>query len=219
MKKPAKHPWDETPATSERILDAIARIAGVLRSGTWQFATSEGLNPTQVDIIDMLAARKDAVRLSWIAEQLGVSTASASDSVSSLTAKGLVEKARAPDDGRAIALRLTSDGHALVKKIAGATGFASEAIAQLSPAAQEQTFTSLLNLIGKLQQAEHFPDIRACVTCAHFMPDRHEDVLAPHHCALVDAPLRKEQLRLDCPEHQQTANNIIRNNWKKIEMK
>ncbi|MBI3731782.1 MAG: MarR family transcriptional regulator, partial [Burkholderiales bacterium] len=87
MKKPANHPWDETPATSERILDAIARIAGVLRSGTWQFATSEGLNPTQVDIIDMLAARKDGVRLSWIAEQMGVSTDSASDSVSSLTAK------------------------------------------------------------------------------------------------------------------------------------
>lgn len=219
MKKSATHPWDETPATSERVLDAIARIAGVLRSGTWQFATSEGLNPTQVDIIAMLASRKNGVRLSWIAEQLGVSTASASDSVSSLTLKGLVEKTRAQDDGRAIALKLTANGHTMVEKITGATSFANEAISQLTSAAQEQTFTNLLILIGRLQQAEHFPDIRACVTCSHFMPNKHDSTLAPHHCALVNAPLRREQLRLDCPEHHQAASNIIPNNWKKIEMR
>ncbi len=220
MKQLTPDPWSDTPATSERILDAIARIAGVLRSGTWQFATTEGLNPAQLDILDMLVSHKAGVRLSWIAQQLGVSTASASDSVSSLVQKGLLEKTKAADDGRAIALRLTNEGLIMAGKIAGATEFANNAIQQLSPAAQETTFTSLLNLIGKLQQSDRFPDIRACVTCTHFRPDYHTDnPAAPHHCALVNAPLRKEQLRLDCPEHQQATGNAIRSNWKRIEMR
>lgn len=219
MKKPHTDPWTETPATSERILDAIARIAAVLRSGTWQFATAEGLNPTQIDILEMLRSHKAGVRLSWIAEQLGVSTASASDSVSSLVQKGLLEKTRAVDDGRAVALRLTDQGLATAGKITGATGFASAAIAQMSPEAQETIFTNLLNLIGKLQQSDQFPEIRACVTCAHFRANHHADAIAPHHCSLVNAPLRKEQLRLDCPEHQQAIGSAIRSNWKKIEMR
>lgn len=216
MEKSYPDPWKETPATSERILDAIARIAGVLRSGTWEFATAEGLNPAQVNILEMLASRKSGVRLSWIAHQLGVSTASASDSASSLVQKGLLEKTRAIDDGRAIALRLTTQGQAMATKILGATGFASEAIQKMSPNAQETIFTGLLNIIGKLQQSNQFPEIRACVTCSHFRAYHYEDTETPHHCALVNAPLKKAQLRLDCPEHQQAPISIIKNNWEKI---
>jgi len=92
MKTKHTLPWHDTPAKSERIVSAITRISSVLRSGAWQFATTEGLNPTQVDILEALRSRGGGVRLSWIAQHLGVTAASASDSITSLTTKGLIEK-------------------------------------------------------------------------------------------------------------------------------
>jgi len=209
-------PWESTPATSERIVSAISRIAAVLRAGAWQFATSEGLNPTQVEILEMLLARSEGVRLSWIAEQLGVTNASASDSIASLHAKKLVKKGRAADDGRAVAVKLTAPGRTLAEKISGAREFAFEAVNQLPKQTQEALFTSLLALIGGLQKEERFPEIRACVTCRHFAPNAHANEAAPHHCRLVNAPLPKTLLRLDCPEHVQAEPIVVQKNWKHI---
>ncbi|WP_024302501.1 MarR family winged helix-turn-helix transcriptional regulator [Pseudogulbenkiania sp. MAI-1] len=209
--------WTSTPPTSERIVSAISRIAAVLRAGTWQFATSEGLNPTQVEIVEMLAARQEGVRVSWIAQQLGVTVASASDSIAALTAKGLVEKGRAPDDGRAVALRLTAPGRELADRIAGALGFAYEAVDGLPGATQEALYGSLLALIGRLQQAHRFPEIRACLTCKHFVAHVHQDTEAPHHCQLVNAPLPAALLRLDCPEHVPADPGAANRNWRQIE--
>jgi DNA-binding MarR family transcriptional regulator len=217
MKSSKQSPWSSTPATSERIVSAIGRIANVLRAGSWQFATAEGLNPSQVDILGILLSRDEGVRLSWIAQQMGVTTASASDSVAALVAKNLVEKGRAADDGRAIALRLTTDGKALATKIKDAMGFAFDAVNALPDAQQQAMFGGLLALIGQLQKSERFPEIRACVTCRYFAPHEHEDDSAPHHCRLVNAPLPATMLRLDCAEHQVAEPQIAALNWHKLE--
>jgi DNA-binding MarR family transcriptional regulator len=210
-------PWNATPAISERIVGAISRIGNVLRSGAWQFATAEGLNPTQVDILQILLSRDAGVRLSWMAQQIGVTTASASDSVASLVAKKLVKKGRALDDGRAIAISLTADGERMAKKINSAMSFAFEAVAELPDASQQALFKGLLETIGKLQQSERFPEIRACVTCQYFVANKYENAKAPHHCQLVDAPLPQILLRLDCEEHIAAGAATTTLNWKKLE--
>ncbi|CAH1904958.1 MarR family transcriptional regulator [Candidatus Nitrotoga sp. HW29] len=210
-------PWKDTPAKSERIVSAITRIASVLRSGAWQFATTEGLNPTQVDILEALRLRRAGVRLSWIAQHLGVTSASASDSITSLTAKGLIEKGRDSGDGRAVALRLTRAGQDLAARISNSVGFAHEAVADLPQPTQDALFESLLALIGKLQQSNRFPEIRACVTCKYFAANKHSDSKAPHHCMLIDTPLPINLLRLDCPEHDQAPLAVAVQNWRELE--
>ncbi|MGW8389753.1 MarR family winged helix-turn-helix transcriptional regulator [Pseudoduganella sp. HUAS MS19] len=202
--------------TSTRIISAISRIGSVLRSGMWEFATSENLNPAQAEILQLLHSRAQGVRLSWLARQLSISAASASDSVTALVAKGLVRKARALDDGRATDLHLTEDGRQVAQRIAGATGFADEAVAQLSLQAQEQLLGGLLQLIGQLQKTERFPELRACLSCTHFQPDRHQDATAPHHCGLVDAPLSVAMLRIDCPDHQPANPAQQVKNWQAL---
>lgn len=217
MKKNLASAWNSTPATSVRILSAISRIAAVLRTGAWQFATAEGLNPTQVDILEMLSSRAEGVRLSWIARQLGVTAASASDSVASLTAKGLVKKSRASNDGRAVALRLSSAGRALANRISQATDFALDAADRLPEPAQHELFAALLALIGNLQKSDHFPEIRVCVTCQHFVANAHPGEVAMHHCRLVNAPLPKGLLRLDCAEHVPADPAAVSANWRQLE--
>lgn len=202
--------------TSTRIISAISRIGSVLRSGMWEFATSENLNPAQAEILQLLYSRAQGVRLSWVARQLSISTASASDSVAALVAKGLVRKARALDDGRASDLHLTEDGRQVAQRIAGATSFADDAVARLSPHAQEQLLGGLLQVISQLQKTERFPELRACLSCKHFQPNRHTDASAPHHCGLVNAPLPVAMLRIDCPDHEPANPAQQVKNWQAL---
>lgn len=206
-------PWDGTPDISARIVTAISRIATVLRAGMWEVSTSEGLNPAQAEILQLLQYRTRGVRLSWLAKQLSISSASASDSVAALVAKDLVRKARAEDDGRATALYLTEEGERVAARLGHALAFADTAASNLPPAMQVQLLTGLFKLIAQLQKTERFPELRACLSCRHFEADKYPGAEAPHHCALVNAPLPISFLRLDCAEHEPTDPVSQRRNW------
>ena len=81
MDTKSKKPWQDTPDVSARIITSIGRIASVMRSGMWEFATAENLNPTQAEMLQLLQGRKQGVRLSWLASQLSISAASSSGSL------------------------------------------------------------------------------------------------------------------------------------------
>lgn len=206
-------PWDSTPDISARIVTSIGRIASVMRSGMWEFATAENLNPAQAEILQLLHARSSGVRISWLAAQLSISVASVSDSVSTLVTKGLVRKAKAADDGRATALFLTDPGAALAKRIGSAVSFADDAAAALPPTMQVELLTGLLKLIAQLHKTERFPELRACLSCSHFEPNKYPGQPAPHHCALVNAPLPISFIRIDCAEHAPADPATQQRNW------
>lgn len=206
-------PWDGTPDVSARIIVAISRLSTVLRAGIRDFATTENLNPTQAEILQLLAKRTRGVRLNWLANQLSVSPASASDSVATLVTKGLVRKDRAADDGRASALWLTDEGAAAAERLAGALNFADDAVAKLDNEVQEQLLVTLFKLIVQLKHRGRFPALRACPSCCFFETNVFPDSAAPHHCALVRAPLPIRFLRIDCAEHQPAESKVEDYNW------
>lgn len=206
-------PWDGTPDISARIVTAIGRIATVLRAGMWEVSTSEGLNPAQAEILQLLQHRSRGVRLSWLARQLAISAASASDSVAALVTKGLVRKAKAEDDGRATALHLTPEGAEVAARLGHALSFADTATSKLPPEQQTQILTGLFKLIAELQKTERFPELRACLSCRHFEANKYPGQAVPHHCALVNAPLPISFLRIDCAEHEPTDPLTQRRNW------
>jgi len=156
MDKNRETPWQDTPDVSTHIVAAVGRIASVMRSGMWEFATAEHLNPTQAEILHLLQEHPQGVRLSWLAVQLSISAASASDSVFSLANKGLIHKARARDDGRATTLSLTADGEMAATRIRKARAFADDAAASLPLAQQRKLLEGLDNLIVQLQKTERF---------------------------------------------------------------
>ena len=206
-------PWDGTPDISARIVVTLSRLASVLRAGMWDFVTAESLNPAQADILQLLRDRTAGVRLSWLAAQLSVSLASVSDSVSTLVSKGLVKKDRALDDRRASALWLTSEGALLAERLACALSFADDACARLERETQEQLLIGLFKLIAQLQKGERFPAMRACLSCRFFEANKFPGSPAPHHCALVKAPLPIAFLRIDCAEQQPADPVTERRNW------
>ena len=94
---------------ARRVAAGLARIGLVLRSRAWKGATPAGVTPTQAQALALLGDAPAGMRLSTLAQALGVSAPTASDMVGSLVAKGLARKKPGPDK-RSLALRLTPEG-------------------------------------------------------------------------------------------------------------
>lgn len=201
-----------TPIES-RIATGFARINTAMRAKAWSQAAASGLTPTQADILHLLASRNAPLRLSAIAEQLAITPATASDAVTALVNKDLVEKGRAPDDGRAIALKLTKAGARLAVTVADWSGFLGAAATTLSKEEQAQMLKLIVKMIRELQERGEIPINRMCASCKYFDPNAHDDPRAPHHCHFVNAPFGDRHLRLDCPEHEEAEKTIQLRNW------
>lgn len=217
MPSPPAASWSDTPATAERVVVLVERIASVLRAEAWRAAAAEGLTPTQAELLTLLAARAPGRRLGWLAQQLSITPATASDAVTTLVAKGWVKKSPAADDARAVALAPTRAGRALARRLAKSAGMVRAGAAALPASVQEQLLAGLLTWVGELQRNEAFPALRTCVTCEHFEPHAHPDAAAPHHCHLVGAALPATMLRVDCAEHQPAAPALQRQRWQALQ--
>lgn len=202
-------PFDDIGASIEaRIATGFARISTVMRSQAWGKSMAEGITPTQADIISLLRSRQASLRLTVIAEQLVISPATASDAVSALVAKGLVEKVRASDDGRAVALSLTRKGVKLAASIEEMEGSLFLVLKTLSSEEKNKLLTLIVKIIRGMQDRGDIPVMRMCLTCKYYEPHKKKDKQLVHYCNLVKAPFADYHVRLDCPEHESTEEGM-----------
>lgn len=188
---------------ADRTLVALSKIGLALRSEAWRETAPRGLNPTQAQVLVVLRQAPAAgLRLSQIADRLGVSAATVSASVSALERKGLVHKERAADDARALAVSLTPAGRAEAGEMAEWPDLLLGAVGVLDEAEEAVFLKALLKVIRQLQERGRISPARMCVTCRYFRPDVHDDPERPHHCAFVDAPFGDRNLRVDCGDHE-----------------
>lgn len=199
--------------TAKRVTHGLAKVGLVLKSRAWKGAGSERLTPTQGQIVALLHGYPAGLRLSAVADTLGVTAPTASDAVAALVSKGLVARGQAADHHRALALRLTPDGEAVAARIADWPDFLMRAVRTLSSQEQTVFLRGLVKMIRVLQEAGDIPVQRMCVTCLHFRPNVHADPLNPHHCAFVDAAFGDRHLRLDCGEHAQADAETRAEAW------
>ncbi|HEY8064005.1 MAG TPA: MarR family winged helix-turn-helix transcriptional regulator [Methylosinus sp.] len=206
-----------TPLT-RRLREGLDRIAAAMRADEWGVAEEAGLTPTQLHALTFIAGRGDAgLRLRAVAEHLGVTQPTATDSIAALARKGLVAKLPEAQDKRAVAIRVTPAGCDVVRAIGLAMTSAERALETLTPQEQQTLLALVIKTIRALQQAKAIPPQRLCVTCRHFRPYAHEDAELPHHCALVDAAFGGRHLRLDCPEHDAAPQPLLEEAWRAFE--
>jgi DNA-binding MarR family transcriptional regulator len=105
----SQQPAANPDAIAKRIASGLGRIALALKAKAWKGAADEGITPTQGEVLARLAEATSGMRLSDLAHQLGVSAPTASDAVSTLVDKALVEK-RSGEDKRSVTLKLTREG-------------------------------------------------------------------------------------------------------------
>lgn len=210
MKNPLEQ--DDLPL-SEKLVHALSRVQTAMRADSWEEFGTEGLNPTQGQILLLLAQRPSGLRLSEVASELAVSAPTVSDSVRVMVEKALVNKTRANDDGRAVLIRLTARGRRLVDRLDSVGGTVEAVLASLPESEQVQLYRTMFRIIRKLQASGKIPVGRMCMTCRYFRPHAHDDSERPHHCALVDAAFGDRTIRSDCPEHEAADPHLATKNW------
>lgn len=188
------------PQAEDQIAFALSRLAVLFRAAGWRTAREHGLTPTQAEILAHVA-RRGPSRGSAIAEALGITAATLSDSASTLVGKGLAARLPDAEDARASRLGLTGKGAHLAEDLPDAPPALAAALGDLPAGDIAATLRTLIRIIRALQEARAIPVQRMCVTCRHFRPHVHDDAARPHHCAFVDAAFGDAGLRLDCADH------------------
>jgi DNA-binding MarR family transcriptional regulator len=191
----------DTPTSTlpQNLAGALRRLAQLAHTSSWDQWAVQRLTPTQRKILELLVRRGESLSLSAVARELGVTAATACDSVSALENKGLVRKQRSTTDGRALALVLTEEGQRSATQLASLPDPLWGAFDALADDEQEQLYRLSIKMIRGLQEAGALPTSRMCVRCKFFDPFRYAAGSAtPHHCHRMGAPFAERQLRIDC---------------------
>jgi DNA-binding MarR family transcriptional regulator len=206
----------EFGAFPARVTAGLARIGMALRHEAWQRAGQQGLTPTQVQVLMLAASRPNGLRLRQVAEELAVTAATASDAVSALERKRLVERRPAAEDRRGVTIALTADGQEAVDRAAAWPDLLMDTVQTLTADEQAALLRILVKMVRQLQESGRIPIGRMCTGCRFFQPHVYRDQLRPHHCGFVGQPFGDPELQIDCGDHQPVAEEDAAALWEQF---
>ena len=98
-------------------VDAVVQLSFAVQGLLGEIAAEHELSITQLRLLAILRDREPAML--DLARHLNLEKSSVTGLIDRAQRRGLVERATAPHDGRAIHVRLTADGRRLTEEIAG----------------------------------------------------------------------------------------------------
>jgi len=200
----------------ERIAAALARIGGLARAHEARSARGEDLSPLQARILAVLL-RRSRLRVGELAAELLVTDATVSAAVSALEAKGLVLKESAPEEHRAVVVRLSRRGGAAARRAERWSGeLLLPVVAELDEADADALLGRLLQLVRAFERRGLLPSARMCLSCRYFRP-WHGRGKKPHRCELLREAIGEGELRLDCGEHEPAAPERLEEIWHELQ--
>ena len=174
----------------------IERITNLLRSEERKKYAAIGLQPVHIQVLEYIAScNRFSDTPAAVAEYLGLTKGTISQSIQVLERKNLVEKTQDQEDGRVVHLALTTDGSNLLTEIKPIDVFeqAQEAVAKSNFTTVEDALNGLLIELQKGNNAKSFG---VCHSCVNFMEiDNH------YHCNLTQQPLSQQDAKRICREH------------------
>jgi len=184
----------ETAGELLELVDALGRLLeGHRRAG----GLAEGLQPIHLRALAYLGrANRYSNTPGALAEWLGQTRGTVSQSLLLLEARGLVERTPDAGDGRVMRLALAKRGRSLLARLERDADWA-DAVAGLPVADASRAAGTLRALLAGLQRRRGHRTFGACVTCRHL---RHEPG-GKLRCGLTgDALLARDTQKL-CREH------------------
>jgi DNA-binding MarR family transcriptional regulator len=186
-----------------RIVATLERLSQVFRVRLREEARQHNLSPIQAQfLIYLLHHDVELRRVSQLAREFDLTQATVSDAVASLESKGFIQREQWPEDRRIVTLRLTSNGAKLATTLSNWADPVREHLKHFPPGERETVMRFLMELAGSMQRSGLITVARMCVTCRFFRRDIRPGKPSPHHCGLLDVPLGRPNLRVDCPEHE-----------------
>ena len=174
---------------TSRIRALLARLSRFDAADGWR----GDLNPAQRTALDYLSrANRFSRAPSRVAEYLGTTRGTASQTLKALMRKGYVEESPVVGDKRSIHYALTPAGRDVVQGKAGL----ETALEALSPRERAALGTGLEVLLAQVIAQNGARPFGLCRTCRHHLPGD-----TGGHCALLDAALTMRETYEICHEH------------------
>lgn len=175
---------------TDRLAALIERLARLDAAG----ARSDGLNPVQRAALGYLAAANRLSRSpSHVAEYLGTTRGTMSQTLLTLAERGHLEARPDPADRRAVRWDLTAQG----REAAGRAGPLARALSAQPGDAVQAAETALAHALATLIAANGGRSFGVCRTCRHHAAGPG----GGGHCRLLGLDLAPEEADLLCHEH------------------
>ncbi len=182
----------------------LEQLASLVRAQSWRTGDTPSLPPTQAAVIRMLDGAANGFKARRIAERLGISAASLSESLKALEAKGWIVRESDPEDRRAASIRLSKTGRALARQLC----HPGQGMGRLLQALDDQDVGALLRvtqlLVSEAQRHGLATGLRTCLGCRFFRPFS-GSASQPHFCDFIGRPFGDAELRADCAEQSPAA--------------
>ncbi len=176
-------------STPNHIRELITRLARLGASETW----GDDLNPAQMAALGYLSrANRFSRSPSHVADYLGTTRGTMSQTLKALVRKGYVAEQRSATDKRSISYGLTDDGRAFVAK----SDAFDNAIAALPAIEKAQLDGALSSVLMALIAENGGKVFGVCATCRH-----HKRVNAGLYCELLGVPLTPVDATHICQEY------------------
>ena len=179
-----------------KTLKLIERISTLLRSEERKKYAAIGLQPVHAQVLDYLSrcnAHSDTPVV--VAEYLGLTKGTASQSIQVLERKGYIAKSHDAEDGRVVHLTLTKTGEQLLIDMQP-----PDVLVQAEKAVASKGFSSMADalhaMLLALQKANNARSFGVCNTCVNFIEVDHH-----YQCAVTEMPLTWANAEKICREH------------------
>jgi len=177
--------------------DLVEALGRLLEGELRERAGAEGLQPIHVRALAFLGrANRYSNTPRGLAEWLGLTKGTVSQSLQLLHRRGLVERAPDPDDGRVVRMGLTARGRALLERCRRAPGWEG-AVGQLPAGRREEAAATLRALLLEMQRRRGRLTFGECRTCRHLVRGGE----GAFRCGLTAEPLRSSDTLRICREH------------------
>jgi DNA-binding MarR family transcriptional regulator len=171
----------------------LERIGAVVRAEARAAGMEHGLQPVQLQALSYVArCNRYSDTPASLAEYLGVTKGTASQTLGVLERQGLVAKRADAKDRRLVRLELTRAGRSVVERIVPPPSLRGMS------ASSKRLESVLEDLLRALQRANGGRAFGVCRTCRHFQRGREGD----HRCGLTEEPLSTDDSTRICREHE-----------------
>jgi DNA-binding MarR family transcriptional regulator len=186
---------ERDPDELRELVEALGRVLeGELR----ERAAAEGLQPVHLRALDFLdRANRYSNTPRALADFLGLTKGTVSQSLLLLHRRGLLERSPDPGDGRVVRLGLSGGGRALLARARRGGGAWREALEALPVAAGREAAALLRQLLLGMQARRGRLTFGACRTCRHLRAEGP----GGFRCGLTGEALRPPETLRICREH------------------
>ncbi len=181
----------------ERLYELLLRLGRLIQAG--ERMSGAPLLPVQLNALHYLGrANRYSNTPQAVAEYLGVTKGTGSQTLRALEQRGLIERRTDKDDRRVQRLVVTTAGKRLIRRVIPPATVAAAArdLGEHCVGALEE---DLQGLLRSLQRSHGGRAFGVCKTCRHFQPSRRG---RGGVCGLTSEPLRAVDATLLCREHE-----------------